>query len=219
MSTVNLVFRMLSCGSSLYPIIDAVLCRKHKVLPVTLAQILLDAGIPVFQYRDKISDKNTLYKTAEQMNKMAIRYSSVFILNDFATMAAQLGCMVHLGQDDISNGNPQTSFGLSTHNKEEIERALSLLPRPEYIGFGAVFSSQTKKDVGVRQISLQDVLQLWPGAIVFIGGITLDNVKSLPAGFHHYFAVISDLFRFGEKPKDLQKYVHSFQNLIIRNNS
>jgi thiamine-phosphate pyrophosphorylase len=95
---------------------------------------------------------------------------------------------VHLGQDDLLKIDrdacaavdkiraiigTKKMIGLSTHNKEEIERA-NLLDL-DYIGLGAYRATNTKEDAAPLQDQLDDLAALSKHPVAAIGGIRFDD--------------------------------------------
>lgn len=151
---------------------------------------LLDRGLPWFQLRDKRLDDRDLCLLADRIRLWTRETGALFTVNDRPDIA--LLCEadgVHLGQDDLSaldTDDPNLTkrrrgghLGISTHNKNEVLRALT--HKPDYLGVGPIFASSTKETGisprGVGAIEETRVLTDLP--LVAIGGITLDNAREL----------------------------------------
>ena len=138
-------------------------------------------------------------------------YNSFLILNDYVKIANKNNWACHLGQEDIKNinFNVDTSlsfWGCSSHNLKEIDIIKKMAVLPNYIGYGAVFNSTTKTDVAVNNISLYNIVETWQCPIIFIGGITLENLHILPKSNHIGYAIIKDFFRYGASAANIEKY-------------
>lgn len=190
----------------LYAICDEQTCRLHNRQTIDFYRSLIEAGIEIVQYRNKISSARQICNTLQELQ--AITPNSVtLVVNDQKEAANKLGLALHLGQED---GHPPQNFcctwGLSTHNRKELQSALTR--NPDYIGYGAVFASPTKSHVSKANPSV--ATELWPKEIVFIGGITLENVTLLPQADRFYYAVISDFFRYGNDLRAVKHYAQDF---------
>ena len=155
---------------------------------------LLDAGLPWFQLRDKRLDDHALSLLADRVRLWTRERGTLFTLNDRSDIA--LLCEadgVHLGQEDLSalheGGDPSEKKykrmhqGISTHNKNEVLRALT--HHPDYLGVGPIFASTTKEtDVAPRGVGgISETRELTTLPLVAIGGIALGNAgETLSAG-------------------------------------
>ena len=107
---------------------------------------------------------------------------------------------VHVGQDDLPPAavrlqlGPDAIVGFSTHSVAQVEAALH--EPVSYLAVGPVFGTSTK-DTGYSAVGL-DLVSIASGLagalpIVAIGGITLDNARSVIDAGASAVAVISDL--------------------------
>ena len=123
------------------------------------------------------------------------------VINDRADIAVRCGApIVHVGEIDMSPGAvrrryPDLRIGFSTHSLEDIEKANGL--DLAYIGFGPVFDTATKRTGRPTVLSLAaEALRLSRHPVVFIGGITPDNIGLLPGSERAQAAVIGALPEF-----------------------
>ena len=130
---------------------------------------------------------------------------AILIINDRADVAALSGAHgLHVGQTDLS---PQDSrkvigassiLGLSTHTKEQWDAAV--LEPVSYIAIGPAFGTGTK-DTGYSAVGLDIVTRASAAAAarglptVAIGGITIENAKSVIDAGASSVAVITDLLK------------------------
>lgn len=123
------------------------------------------------------------------------------IVNDSVEAAViSMADGVHLGQGDddpstIKNKVPGLIVGYSTHSIEQIKKAN--LMDIDYIGFGPVYTTLTKKDhdklvSGLTEKAVSETRH----PIVFIGGINKNNIEFLPSGDKIYYALISGISGF-----------------------
>ena len=121
------------------------------------------------------------------------------VMNDDLEAAVQAGVHgLHLGQDDGSLAQararlgPSALLGRSTHS---IEQVFGTEPEADYIGFGPVFTTSTKRSAGAaRGIELLSrAVRSSCVPVVAIGGIDRTNLRSVQDAGARHWAVISDL--------------------------
>jgi len=151
---------------------------------------LLDAGLPWFQLRDKSLDDRELCLLADRIRLWTREAGALFTVNDRPDIALLCGADgVHLGQDDLSALDPEDPalidrrkgghLGISTHNRNEVLRALT--HKPDYLGVGPIFASSTK-ETGIPPRgagALEETRALTGLPLVAIGGIAPDNAREL----------------------------------------
>lgn len=175
---------------------------------LTLAEAALDAGVPLLQYRDKISSMAEKLRRARALVALCHQHGARLIVNDDVVLTVACGADgVHLGGTDGSIRDarrllpPGTIIGASCYNDLALARQ-ALADGASYVAFGACFDSPTKP--AARRVSSEQLTAfrtaLGPDvAICGIGGITLDNVTQLD-GQVDAVALISELFGTPEKP-------------------
>lgn len=144
-------------------------------------------GLPIVQYRNKLAALASFdFKSS----------NSRLILNDDYQAAVKGGFWgVHMGQSDldqlpedtktklkherVNQGSREIKLGISTHNEEERIKALKF--HPDYLAFGPIFDTSSKKlDFAAQgQEQLERYLDRVNLAVVAIGGITPDNSERL----------------------------------------
>ena len=176
--------------------------------PIDLARAFLDGGATLIQLRAKQLSSAAFLDLADATVRLAGPYHANIIVNDRADIALlSAAAGVHVGQDDL----PPTSarrllgegavVGLSTHSVAQVERALR---EPiSYLAVGPVFGTRSK-DTGYAAVGLELVGNAARLAgelpIVAIGGITLENARSVIEAGATSVAVISDLL-VGHDPR------------------
>lgn len=171
-------------------------------------------GVRLFQYRDKLASMKAAYTQALALRQAATEVGACLIINDRCDLALAVNADgVHLGQDDLPIADarrllgPDTLIGLSTHGPEQVREAVQL--KPDYIGFGPIFSTATKTDhdpvVGLEGLRAARTLTTLP--MFAIGGITADRVDDIIAAGANGVAVISAIL----KAPDLDQAITSFQ--------
>jgi thiamine-phosphate pyrophosphorylase len=157
----------------------------------------LKAGVALLQYRNKRLSKDQRLLQAKELAPLARGYGVPLIVNDDVDVALAVGANgAHLGRDDGALAQaraklPGRILGASCYNDLEAGRAAARAGA-DYVAFGSVFPSATKRDAVRAPLSLFGSDLGVP--LCAIGGITLDNAPSLIAAGASLLAVISDLF-------------------------
>ncbi|MCG8619210.1 MAG: thiamine phosphate synthase [Desulfobacterales bacterium] len=154
---------------------------------VETAQLLVDGGIDVLQYREKAHKKDRADMLAEcrEIRKITADAGVPFIVNDFLDIALLVDADgVHVGQEDlpvteVKRLAPELMVGCSTHSPEQAARAVA--EGADYIGVGPIFTTQTKEDVcdAVGFEYLEHVAANHTIPFVAIGGIKRHNIKEV----------------------------------------
>lgn len=164
---------------------------------VSIAVEAAEAGVDVIQYREKVLPKKGALSVAKRLREVTEEAGVMFIVNDDPALALGAGADgVHLGQEDIPVDvarrilGRNKVIGISTHSIEEALEADRL--DVDYIGFGPVFHSVTKRVTsphgleGVRRI--RDSVSM---PVIAIGGIDQGNVSAVIRAGADGAAVIS----------------------------
>lgn len=155
---------------------------------IEVVQEMIKGGATTIQYREKKHRKaaGEMLKECQRIREMTKESGVNFIVNDHVDLALLVNADgVHVGQDDLPVEavrrlvGPDKIIGLSTHSPEQ---ALDAVVRgADYIGFGPVFSTQTKEDacaaVGLQ--SLEQVIASCPLPVVALGGIKEHNIDKV----------------------------------------
>jgi thiamine-phosphate pyrophosphorylase len=185
--------------------------------PLDLGRAFLSAGALVIQIRAKHLASASLLELADRLVEIAAATGSSVIVNDRADIARMSGAAgVHVGQDDVAPGEaraivgPDAIVGYSTHTIAQV-RAARAEP-VSYIAVGPVFGTRTK-DTGYQAVGLDLVSAAADAAgpipIVAIGGIKLENVRSVLDAGAAAVAVISDLLTGGDPQGRIAAYVQA----------
>lgn len=179
------------------------------------AKLALSAGIKWIQFRDKeISRRETLYLSLK-LKELTRKYNAILTINDYLDIAIAVEAEgVHLGQDDFPVQQAKKFFsgliGLSTHSLDEALRAEK--SEVDYIGFGPIFKTTTKKNAleprGFSMLSLIRKNIKLP--VVAIGGINLDNVEKIIESGCRNIAVSSGILS-GDMVKNIEKFIKIFK--------
>ena len=167
--------------------------------PVEMVAAQIRGGADVIQLREKEMSKRGRLELGLRLRELAKQSGVLFIVDDDVDLALILDADgVHLGQDDlpIQYARPlmkEKIIGVSTHSIDQVKEAVA--SGADYIGVGPLFETATKEDreevVGLNLLS--KVRDICPVPYVAIGGIGMDNVRSLKGVGCHRAAVISDI--------------------------
>lgn len=167
---------------------------------------MLAGGARLIQFRDKSLGDGAFRLAAEKCLALCRWANGLLIVNDRIDIAASIGAHgVHIGQGDIPPAQARLRLGedaiigLSTHTREQFERALS--EPVDYIAIGPVFGTTTKENPDpppgmdlIRDAALRLSDDHRP--LVLIGGITRANVASLrEVAPRAFLASIGDILR------------------------
>ncbi|WP_174615558.1 thiamine phosphate synthase [Virgibacillus ihumii] len=169
--------------------------------PVKILGAAIDAGITVFQFREKGSDAltgNAKLRLGLKLRLMCSRYDIPFIVNDDLNLVEPLEADgIHVGQDDqdaqqVRETFPDKFLGLSVSNQSEVSS--SPIHLADYLGAGPMFHTSSKKDakMPVGPEWIEQLRREYPDKpIVGIGGINENNAASVMDAGADGVAVIS----------------------------
>ena len=210
----SLRFRDLLRETRLYAVTDDNLPAEDLVLVV---DELLDAGVRLFQYRDKHASDATCLETARALVRRIHARGGLLIVNDRVDLAIVSGADgAHLGQEDLplAHGRailgPDLILGASAsylHELPEAEQAGA-----DYLGFGAVFATGTKTDAEYAGLDLlEQACQLAALPVVGIGGITPERAPAVIERGADGVAVVSALFRASDPRRAALQFLEALE--------
>jgi len=174
-------------------------------------KIALQSGIKWIQYREKELSRREILKQAFYLRELTNEYNALLTINDYLDIAIAVEADgVHLGQDDLPIEVAKRFFsgiiGISTHNLKEAVNAQE--SGADYIGFGPIFKTTTKKDAldprGIDMLFfIQKKIDL---PVVAIGGINLSNIFDIKKKGGKFVAVSSGILE-GDVEKNVIKFI------------
>ncbi|MCS7203441.1 MAG: thiamine phosphate synthase [Thermodesulfovibrio sp.] len=186
---------------------------SHKEIPKKTEEAL-KAGVRWIQYREKeLSRRETLYYSYK-VRELTEKYNALLTINDYLDIAILVESQgLHLGQEDLPVEVAKKFFsgliGLSTHDLKEAEEAV--VKKADYIGFGPIFFTTTKKDAleprGIDMLSL--ILKKVKIPVVAIGGIQKENLDELKNIGCKHIAVASGILE-GDVIKNVEFFLKFF---------
>ena len=201
----------------LYLVTDSFLCRKYSLSYVV--EEAIQGGVTVVQLREKTADIRTFYQQACQVKEVTDAYHIPLIINDrLDIMQAVDAAGVHLGQSDMPLSvarkiiGEEKIIGISVSTEEEAQKAAE--EGADYLGVGAIFSTDTKKDATIISLhTLQQIKANIEIPIVAIGGIHQDTLLKLKGINIDGIAVVSDIMT-ADKPKEAARALkHIFYSI------
>lgn len=184
----------------------------------------LRGGLTCLQLREKECSEEELLNLALQVKELCNSYGVPFILNDNVELAVKCGADgVHVGQSDLEAGEvrrligDKMILGVSVQTVEQAEKAMQA--GADYLGVGAVFSTNTKDDAKTVGIGgLRDICHYAKVPVVAIGGIDKEHIRELRDTGTHGVALVSAIFgapSVEEATKALKEEVN--QHIVERN--
>lgn len=158
-------------------------------------------GATFIQLREKNLNFGDFLNEAIEIRKICNKYKIPFVIDDNVEIAIKSGADgVHLGQNDMSIPQARRILG---NNKiigataRTAEQAIKAEQEgADYIGSGAVFATSTKSDtVPLSYENLCKICSSVSIPVVAIGGINIENVKSLKDSGISGVAVVSGIFK------------------------
>lgn len=162
---------------------------------------MLPLGVKLVQLRIKDAPLDIVRREIVEAKALCDAHGAVLVVNDYWHIAIDVGCdWVHLGQEDMDDADlnairrADIKLGFSTHDGDELERALGFAP--DYLALGPVYPTILKK-MKWHQQGLPRVTE-WKkriGAIplVGIGGMRVDRAAGVFAAGADIISVVTDI--------------------------
>ncbi len=160
-----------------------------------LERILSTKKIEFFQLRLKNSSLRKKINIGRKIKKICKKFKVKFLINDDPYLAKRLnadGC--HLGQKDTDILSARQILGkkiigITCHNSIKLAKT-AIKHNPNYIAFGAFYSSKTKKVKYKAKLSILKKIKKYSKIpIVAIGGINDKNYKKLLLNKANFLAI------------------------------
>jgi len=167
----------------LYVITDTVQSRGRS--PLEIARAALEGGADAVQLRDKSSPAMNLCRLASEIQPMARKFGSLFVVNDRVDVALVTAADgAHVGQDDLPAREARrllprpVILGVSVGSPEEARRAER--DGADYLGAGPLFPTATKPEAG-EALGIEGFARIARSVsipVVAVGGISIDTVAA-----------------------------------------
>jgi len=195
----------------LYVILDAALLTSPEV---EVARKLNDAGVRLFQYRNKRGSTRELFQASSALAAELSQRGALLFVNDRPDIAYLSGASgVHVGQNDLPVAESRAVMGkgkflgVSTHNLEQFSAAAA--SDADYIAVGPIFATDSKAnpDPVVGTAMIQKARKLTQKPIVAIGGISLERAREVVEAGADSVAIISDVLRANDPAGRARQYL------------
>ena len=199
-------------SSDLYPVVSSEFCNGRSVCEIVSA--IAAGGAKLIQLREKNLSDCAMFELVKKCKEITDRYPMLLLVDDRLDIAMATGADgVHLGQDDFPLTEarklaPEMFFGVSTHNAEEIDKALA--DGCSYLNIGPMFPTRTKS-VACGALGLETIEKLAQKVTCHfsvMGGIKEHHLELLTAkGFKH-IAMVTEITQAADveaKVKALRK--------------
>ena len=162
---------------------------------------LLPLGVKLVQLRIKDTPTDVVRDTVIKAQTLCRTQGAILVVNDYWQIAIDAGCdWIHLGQEDLDDADIAAirraglKLGLSTHDRDELDRALSL--DPDYVALGPVYPTVLKK-MKWHQQGLEKLTE-WKAAIgdiplVAIGGMSVERAAGAFEAGADIVAAVTDI--------------------------
>ena len=173
----------------------------------------LKGGVTILQHREKNVSGRDFLDRALKLRELTRKYGVKLIINDRVDIALLCDADgVHVGQSDIDAINVRKLIGddkilgVSAKTVNEAEKALA--DGADYIGIGAMFTTNTKGDA--EYSSFETVKEIRANVdipFVLIGGISLENVDHLIPLNADGYSVISSILKADDIYNQTKKWI------------
>lgn len=169
----------------LYVILDISLLMQLGRGAIAVMEQAFSGGADIFQLRHKGATEKTLYSEATMLVPVAKKLGVPFIVNDSLSVALASGADgVHLGEDDlpISAARQIAPQGfIIGASASSVNSAIAAEENgADYIGYGAIFPTQTKYDAQKGSIDeLKKIMRSVKIPVFALGGINTENLSRL----------------------------------------
>ena len=182
----------------LYGVTDSHYLNGRKLCELVEEAIL--GGVTMIQIREKEMSHEEFKQEALEVQEVCQKYHVPLLINDDVKLCKEIDADgVHIGQDDLDLKETRKLLGedkiigVSAHNMKEAKKAYE--DGADYLGVGAIFSTQTKNDAqDVSMKTLNEICQKIDIPVVAIGGINQVNVLEFMGIDLDGVAIVSSIF-------------------------
>ena len=180
---------------------------------------LVPRGLKMVQLRIKARPDPVLLDQIMRAKALCQSYDCLLVINDYWKHAIDLGCdWVHLGQEDLDAADIAAirraglKLGVSTHDRAELDRAMSLTP--DYVALGPIYPTILKKmkwhQQGVEKLTeWRDLIGATP--LVAIGGMSVERAGGAYAAGADIVSAVTDITLHGIPENRTDQWLEAFQ--------
>lgn len=203
----------------LYLVTDEKACKGKDFYESVEASIR--GGAKIVQLREKNMDTRDFFKRALKLKEICRKHGVDFVINDRLDIAIAVDADgVHLGQSDMPIQKAKEILGhkkiigISAKNMEEALEAQKY--GADYIGVGAIFATDTKKDSGLIDLeTLKDMTDQINIPVLAIGGIGLGKLGYLKDTGIDGICVISDILGSDDPEKRTRELLEEYRSIDV----
>ncbi|MES2859863.1 MAG: thiamine phosphate synthase [Pseudomonadota bacterium] len=185
-----------------------------------LLEQALDAGpVAAVQIRLKPADDAMIEAGVRRLAPIAQSRGVAVILNDRPDLAEALGCDgVHVGQEDASVASARRIMGKSAmigatcHDSRHLAMEAAEASA-DYVAFGAFYPTLTKQTTHAPE---PEILTVWQQVMevpcVAIGGITVENARTLVDAGADFLAVSQGVWSYPDGPAEAVRAFNAILN-------
>ena len=191
-------------------------CDDTPLLVDKVAEAV-ESGVSILQYRNKVATAQLKKQQATLIKDICDQRKVPFIINDDVALCDTLDADgVHLGKYDSTIDDvrqilgPDKIIGISCYNDgKRVETMLS--KACDYVALGACFPSSTKPNAPHASSEfIKKVMTQTSKPVVAIGGINLDNCRSVLNCGVSAIAVVNEIFT----SQDISQTVKTFNEIL-----
>lgn len=203
----------------LYGVTDSSDTTEDYTLEMKVEEAL-KGGATFIQLREKNMDTLKLAELGKRIKKICDKYNAPMVIDDNVEAARLCGADgVHVGQNDLSPDKVREILGnnaiVGVTAKTPKQAVEAELKGASYIGTGAAFPTDTKKDTYViSHDAIRAICESTKIPVVAIGGITYDNVDKLKGTGIDGVAVVSAIFNKKDIEHETQKLKKKVINIL-----
>lgn len=203
----------------LYLVTDEKACKGKDFYESVEASIR--GGAKIVQLREKNMDTRDFFKRALKLKEICHKHGVDFVINDRLDIAMAVDADgVHLGQSDMPIEKAKEILGhkkiigISAKNMEEALEAQKY--GADYIGVGAIFATDTKKDSGLIDLeTLKEMTDQINIPVLAIGGIGLGKLGYLKDTGIDGICVISDILGSDDPEKRTRELLEEYRSIDV----
>lgn len=203
----------------LYLVTDEKACKGKDFYESVEASIR--GGAKIVQLREKNMDTRDFFKRALKLKEICHKHGVDFVINDRLDIAIAVDADgVHLGQSDMPIQKAKEILGhkkiigISAKNMEEALEAQKY--GADYIGVGAIFATDTKKDSGLVDLeTLKEMTDQINIPVLAIGGIGLGKLGYLKDTGIDGICVISDILGSDDPEKRTRELLEEYRSIDV----
>ena len=193
-----------------------VLPRFYQIVDeVSWLERFLPLGLELVQLRIKDKSEAFVRDQVKAAKALCDQTNCQLIINDYWQIAIDEGCdFIHLGQEDLVEADLETikshniKFGLSTHDKAELQIAIDTAPA--YIALGPVYHTILKsmkwKPQGVEKVGRWKQ-RLGDIPLVAIGGLTVERAPDVYAQGADSISAVTDVLLHDNPEQRLKEWL------------